>query len=201
MEKNKELKKLNRRMQATLDPIFDDPAKVWVCGEGSADAELMLIGEAPGKEEVRQGRPFVGQAGKNLDEFLDMLGIERGDIYITNAVKFRPVKVNPETGRVSNRTPSREETALCAGWVFQEIAIIKPRLVVTLGNTPLRVVTDDKKSVIGSMHGQIHSLTIGPQGQPIELFPLYHPASIIYRRELRSVYEEDILELKRIFSG
>lgn len=201
MDKSKELKKLNRRMQATLDPIFDDPAKVWVCGEGNAEAALMLIGEAPGKEEVRQGRPFVGQAGKNLDEFLDMLGIERRDIYITNAVKFRPVKVKPDTGRVSNRTPSREETALCAGWLFEEIAVIKPRLVVTLGNTPLRVVSDDRKSVIGSMHGRIHRLSIGPQGQPIALFPLYHPASIIYRRELRSVYEEDILELKRIFLG
>ena len=201
MDKSKELKKLNRQMQATLDPIFNDPTKVWVTGEGNAEAALILIGEAPGKEEVRQGRPFVGQAGKNLDEFLDMLGIEREDIYITNAVKFRPVKVNPDTGRVSNRTPSREETALCAGWVFREIAIIEPRLVVTLGNTPLRVVTDDNKSVIGSMHGRVHSLTVGPKEQRIALFPLYHPASIIYRRELRSVYEEDILELKRIFLG
>jgi len=200
MDKSKELTKLNRRMQATLDPIFDDPAKVWVCGEGNAGAALMLIGEAPGKEEVRQGRPFVGKAGKNLDEFLHMLGIEREDIYITNAVKFRPVKVNTKTGRVSNRTPSREETALCAGWVFQEITIIQPRLVVTLGNTPLRVVTDDRKSVIGSMHGRVHALTIGPQEQRIALFPLYHPASIIYRRELKAVYEQDILELKRLFS-
>ena len=201
MEKSKELTKLNRRMQATLDPIFDDPAKVWVCGEGNGDAALMLIGEAPGREEVRQGRPFVGQAGKNLGEFLGMLGIEREDIYITNAVKFRPVKINAETGRVSNRTPSREETALCAGWLFQEIAMIQPRLVVTLGNTPLRVVTDDQKSVIGSMHGRVPSLTIGPREQRIALFPLYHPASIIYRQELKAVYEADILELKRVLSG
>lgn len=201
MEKRKELIRLNREMQATLDPIFNDPAKVWVCGEGNPEAELVLIGEAPGKEEVRQGRPFVGQAGKNLDEFLDMLDIERGDIYITNAVKFRPVKVNPDTCRVSNRTPSREETALCAGWLFRELRIIAPQLVVTLGNTPLRVITDDGKAVIGGMHGRIHVLAIGPQKQKIGLFPLYHPASIIYRRELRAVYEEDILALKRHFFG
>jgi uracil-DNA glycosylase family 4 len=201
MDKSKELKKLNRRMRMTLDPIFDDPAKVWICGEGNPDAALMLVGEAPGREEVRLGRPFVGQAGKNLDEFLGMLGIEREEIYITNAVKFRPVKVNPETGRVSNRTPSREETALCAGWLFQEIAIIEPRIVVTLGNIPLRVITDDGRSVIGAMHGCLHHLEIGPQKQSIALFPLYHPASIIYRRELKPVYEADIRELKRLLPG
>lgn len=196
----RELKRLNREMKATLDPIFKDPTKVWVCGEGNPEAELMLIGEAPGREEVRLGRPFVGQAGKNLDVFLDMLGILREDIYITNAVKFRPVKVNPQTGRVSNRTPNREETALCAGWLFRELTVVKPRMVVTLGNTPLRVIADDHKAVIGGMHGRVHTLAIGPQKQKVALFPLYHPASIIYRRELRTVYEEDLLELKRLFA-
>ena len=83
-----------------------------VFGEGDVDSPMVLVGEAPGEQETIQQRPFVGKAGKNLEEFLDALEIQRGDLYITNVVKFRPFKINEKTGRLSNRPPTREEIDL-----------------------------------------------------------------------------------------
>jgi len=159
---------------------------VW--GTGPQDAPVMLVGEAPGKDEVRLGRPFVGKAGQNLDEFLQMTGVERKALFITNVVKFRPCKVS-EKGTVSNRPPTGTEIALCAACLREEIGVVRPRCVVTLGNTALKALLG-KEAFIGQLHGQPR------QGEGFMLFPLYHPASIIYRRELKSVYEADLLRLR-----
>ncbi len=163
-----------------------------VMGEGKdLKPAIMLIGEAPGAQEEAQGRPFVGKAGQNLNEFLALLGLEREQIYITNAVKIRP-SVLGASGKEKNRPPTRKEVELFTPWLKDEIRSVKPRLIVTLGNTPLRVVYGTE-AVIGNFHGKLMQT---PEG--LALFPLYHPAAVIYNRALRSVYEEDLERLKAI---
>ncbi|AOT70443.1 uracil-DNA glycosylase [Geosporobacter ferrireducens] len=166
-----------------------------VFGEGSIDAQIVLVGEAPGAKEVEQGKPFVGQAGKNLDEFLKVLELERDAIYITNVVKIRPYKVNEKTGRKSNRPPSKEEVEYYKNYLLEEIQVIQPKVVVTLGNVPLKTVLKNAKAAIGEKHG------IPVQLENYYVFPLYHPASIIYRQELKKVYREDLEKLKEFLKG
>ncbi|MCX7950994.1 MAG: uracil-DNA glycosylase [Clostridiales bacterium] len=159
-----------------------------VFGEGNKDAKIMLIGEAPGRYEEEQGRPFVGQAGKNLDEFLDILNLKREDIFITNVVKIRPYKISEKTGRRVNRAPNKLELELSIETLKKEIELIQPRLIVTLGNTPLRALLGNIK--IGDVHGQILDYN------GISVYPLYHPASIIYNRSLYDTYIQDLHKLK-----
>ncbi len=164
-----------------------------VYGEGQMDADVMLIGEAPGAEETRLHRPFVGKAGKNLDEFLEAIGRKRCDIYISNVVKFRPFKVS-EKGRLSNRPPKREEIELMLPLLRREIEFVAPKVVVTLGNVPLRAVSGHRSLTIGSCHGQ--QMPAQALSHGFEIFALYHPASIIYNRALSDVYKRDLAKLK-----
>ncbi len=181
---------LYREMDGFFRSLWPGQDKSLVFGEGNAKAPgIMLIGEAPGEHEVLEKRPFVGKAGKNLDEFLALANLKREDIYISNVVKIRP-SVEGVGGRQRNRAPSREEIALFKPYLLREIALVKPRVIVTLGNVPLKTVYDEK-AVIGKCHGQWLNT---PDGRT--LYALYHPASIIYRRELKAVYEEDILRLR-----
>lgn len=162
-----------------------------VFGYGEQNPRIMLIGEAPGGEEEKQGRPFVGKAGANLTEFLETLGIQREDVYISNVVKIRPTKISPKTGKPVNRPPSKEEFQFFLPFLKEEIAIMNPQWIVTLGNVPLRAVTGDDKAVIGDYHGKEFQL---PDGR--RLFPLYHPAAVIYNRSLSAVYHEDLMKLR-----
>jgi uracil-DNA glycosylase len=170
--------------------LYHDAALTLVYGRGNtASPALMLIGEAPGAREVLEGQPFVGQAGKNLDEFLQLTGLVQECVYIANVVKIRPTK--PGTGlRLCNRPPSGKEIDAFLPWLMREIALISPHALVTLGNVPLGALMG-KGAVIGAMHGKWHCT---PDGRP--LFALYHPASVIYRRELRDVYARDVLALR-----
>ena len=163
-----------------------------VFGVGAEDSKVLLIGEAPGRDEVREGRPFVGKAGQNLEELLSETGISRQDLFITNTVKFRPTAPGARGG-VKNRPPTKQEVEVCARCLREELAILQPRLVVTLGNTALRAVTGEPLS-IGDVHGRE---LVYPWGL---LFPLYHPASIIYRRELKEVYRADMAILRQKYS-
>lgn len=166
----------------------------FVLGEGKSDCPvLMLIGEAPGEQEVLQGRPFVGKSGKNLDSFLSVLDIKRENIYITNVVKFRPTK-SGASGRMSNRTPRAREQEAFIPWLRAEISCVTPRFLVTMGNTPLRAVLG-KERVIGECHG-----TLIKNNDRWAVFPLYHPAAIIYNRSLMETYQKDLLKLKEISS-
>ena len=169
-----------------------------VFSDGSMKSGLLLIGEAPGKDEVLQGRPFVGKAGKNLDAFLDVLGMDRPDICITNVCKFRPHRIS-EKGTVSNRPPTVSEIKQAQAFLLKEIALLDPKLIVTLGNTPLRAVLGDYSATIGDCHGRAIRANIA--GKPRELFALYHPASIIYNRSLKQTYDEDIEKLRAHLNG
>jgi DNA polymerase len=161
-----------------------------VFGGGNVNASIVLVGEAPGEKEEQLGKPFVGTAGKNLDEFLKILELERDEIYITNAVKIRPFKVNPETGRKSNRPPNRTELEVSVDTLIKQLEIIEPQLVVTLGNISLRAVSGVNDLKIGDVHGEPIAM------EKFTVFPLYHPASIIYKRDLYSTYIEDLHKLK-----
>lgn len=161
-----------------------------VFGDGNTSARIVLVGEAPGEKEEELGKPFVGQAGKNLDEFLNILNLKRDDIYITNVVKIRPYKINPETGRKSNRPPDKKEVEVSIGTLERQLKIIRPEIVVTLGNVPLKAILKDDNAKIGNYHGKPIKLN------EFVIFPLYHPASIIYNRALREIYNEDVHKLK-----
>jgi len=176
-----------------LQEYFGEPVPI-VFGDGSPESKIVLVGEAPGKTEVEQGKPFVGQAGKNLEEFLNILGIEREQLYITNVVKFRPFKVNPESGRESNRTPNKDEIRISTAFIERELSLIQPKLVVSLGNIALRCILKDERTTIGVMHG--NPINVRFSGIEFVLFPLYHPASIIYNRALRDVYLQDLMKLR-----
>ena len=186
-----------QKLTRFFSSLWPAEEKVLVFGEGRhQQPAIMLIGEAPGEQETLQGRPFVGKAGKNLDGFLDTVGLQREELYITNVVKIRPTKVS-EKGRVSNRPPNREELALFTPFLMEEILLVQPRLIVTLGNVPLRALMG-AKAVIGSVHGEMQQVSVAHEKQSADfaLFPLYHPASIIYNRSLQEVYQADLMTLK-----
>lgn len=178
-------------LRVFLSGVLPGAENALVFGEGPQQPVLMLIGEAPGEQETLQGRPFVGKAGKNLDHFLELAGLVREEIYISNAVKIRPTKVS-KTGRISNRPPTKEEIALFRPWLMREIAEVRPKMIAALGNVPLGAVTGSKQT-IGQVHGTI--IAAGETGLP--LFALYHPASLIYNRSLEDVYERDVRMLAR----
>ena len=182
-------------LRAFLAERMPGMEKALVFGEGPMKPCLMLIGEAPGEQETLQGRPFVGKAGKNLDRFLELAGLNREDIYIANAVKIRPTRVG-KTGRLSNRPPTREEVQLFRPWLLREIEAVQPRVIATLGNVPLCAVTG-RRLTIGAVHGRM--IESGVEGLP--LFALYHPASLIYNRALEPVYEQDVRELATLLQA
>ncbi len=181
---------LNEEIRLAVRAYDPESESRLVFGDGKNDEPvLMLLGEAPGENEVKQGRPFVGKAGQNLSEFLDLAGLTRGEIWVSNAVKYRTVQPG-KNGGWKNRTPSEQEIVMMAEYLEKEIRIVQPRVIVTLGNTPLRAVMG-KGVTVGETHGRMLTRADGQQ-----VFSLYHPAAIIYRRELKSVYEQDILRLK-----
>ena len=184
------MEKYKQALRDFLAGVMPGRENALVFGEGPLHPKLMLIGEAPGEQETLMGRPFVGKAGKNLDRFLELAGMRREEIYISNAVKIRPTKTG-KTGRISNRPPTKEEIALFRPWLLQEIDLVAPQVIATLGNVPLFAVTGDKRLTIGEAHGR--AMEAGETGRL--LFALYHPASLIYNRALEPVYEQDVRAL------
>lgn len=189
---------LNKELKQHIDDLYQQVTPL-VFGNGDPDSQIVLIGEAPGKNEVLQGKPFVGQAGKNLDEFINILEIQKSDLYITNVVKMRPFKVNEETGRESNRTPTKNEIRVFSSFLMRELEIVKPRLVVTLGNIALKCITRDENASIGSLHG--NPIDVALASGKMQTFPLYHPASVIYKADLKDTYLQDLHKLKDYIKG
>ncbi|MEA4937997.1 MAG: uracil-DNA glycosylase [Christensenella sp.] len=171
----------------------DDPQGEYrspVFGEGGIASGALLIGEAPGAEETKLGRPFVGKAGKQLDELIALFGVKREALYISNTVKYRPVVRSLKS--VRNRTPLPAEVAQSLPLLRREIELLHPRVILTLGNTPLKAIyqlAGQKPPVIGAVHGAKQPLCIGEKS--VLLIPLYHPASGIYNRSLVAVMEQD----------
>lgn len=157
-----------------------------VPGFGNASAKIVFIGEAPGKSEDIQGKPFVGAAGKFLNEMLGEINLKREDIYITNIVKYRP----PD-----NRDPLPEEKAACREWLLEELKIISPELIVFLGRHAMNNFFPELQ--IGKAHGK---LLIKPfKGMSTKyFFPLYHPAAALYDGSMRGTLLEDFKKLPKV---
>lgn len=159
-----------------------------VIGEGNHDADIVFIGEAPGKNEAKTGRPFCGRAGDILDELLASIELERGSIYITNIVKDRPQ---------NNRDPLPEEIEIYGPFLDRQIEIIKPKVIATLGRYSMEYIM--KKFGLGAELkpiSQMHGKSFDAGG--IKIVPLYHPAAAIYNQFLKSTLIEDFKILKNI---
>ena len=196
------LARLRRECEAEMRECWAGELPPLVFGDGNAHGpRLMLVGEAPGEQEALQGKPFVGKAGKNLTAFLAAVGLERQALYISNVVKFRPSRLSA-AGRQVNRPPTREEIARFAPWLMREVAVVRPRALVTLGNVALNAFLP-KPGVIGDHHGRWQAVRIpaaGGETLQMQLFALYHPASVIYNRALADVYRADLIRLSETLS-
>jgi DNA polymerase len=157
-----------------------------VPGEGSRKAEIMFIGEGPGKNEDEQGKPFVGAAGKFLDQMLQLIGFKREDIYIANVVKCRPP---------NNRDPLPDEAEACWPWLNLQLKLIKPKVIVLLGrHSAARFIPNIH---ISSEHGQPFRKDISALGKVI-LYPCYHPAAALYNGGLRQTLVKDFKKIPKI---
>jgi len=152
-----------------------------VPGDGSEKAEIMFIGEAPGFHEDRQGRPFVGAAGQFLDELLASIGLKREDVYIANVIKCRPP---------GNRAPLPDEIEACRPYLDQQIELIQPKLIVTLGRFSMARYFPNAS--ITRIHGQPKRI-----GNRI-YYPMFHPAAALHQPKWRSAVEEDMLNIPHI---
>jgi DNA polymerase len=156
-----------------------------VMGDGNVDAEIVLIGEAPGKNEDEQGLPFVGAAGKFLNQMLESADIKRSDVYITNIVKYRPP---------NNRDPEPAEKAAFWPYLVRQLDVIQPKIVVTLGRHSMEYFLPDRK--ISEIHGQPKRIPFGQS--KIVVVPLYHPAAALYNGGMRTTLIEDFKKLLKI---
>ena len=186
--------------QAALDAIGAEVAACTRCrlhqtrtkavpGEGTAATEVLFVGEGPGFNEDRQGRPFVGQAGALLSELLGAVSWSRDEVFITNVVKCRP----PE-----NRDPEPDEIAACAGFLTRQLAALDPALVVTLGRFSMARFNPGAR--IGQVHGTFRPAD-PESGAPEALtYAMYHPAAALHQGNLRRVIEADILKLPAVLA-
>lgn len=168
-------------------PELAHQAKNLVVGDGSIDAEIMFIGEAPGKNEDEQGLPFVGAAGKFLNEMLASAGMARSDVYITNIVKYRPP---------NNRDPLPEEKAAFWPYLLRQIQIINPKVIITLGRHSMEYFLPGLK--ISQIHGQPKRIGFGDH--KIVVIPLFHPAAALYNGSLRQTLIDDFLRVPQIIA-
>lgn len=180
------LAELNARMSAACSCSLRETATNPVPGDGSASADILFIGEAPGKNEDLQGVPFVGAAGKFLDEMLGSIGLTRDEIYITNIVKYRPP---------NNRDPLPNEIDACAEWLHEQIGIIDPLLIVTLGRHAMNHFFPDKR--ISESHGKAFRREF-PTGRPQVFYALYHPAAALYNGGMRETLKQDFLRIPKV---
>ena len=162
-----------------------------VFGEGRPDAEIVFVGEAPGEEEDRQGRPFVGRAGQLLDRMIAAMGLRRRDVYICNMVKCRPP---------GNRTPTPEEVAACWSYLVRQLQIIGPKVIVTLGNPATQGLLNIKTGIT-QLRGQWQKLPAIGQGlEGIPVMPTFHPAYVLrqYNQETRGKVWDDLQKVMKL---
>jgi uracil-DNA glycosylase len=159
-----------------------------VTGSGDSAAAVMFVGEAPGYHEDQSGVPFVGAAGKLLDTMLAGIGMTRADVFVANVLKCRP----PE-----NRDPLPAEITSCEPHLFRQIGIIRPRLVCTLGNFALKLLSGRPEG-ISKVHGHELALTLG--GVAVLLYPLYHPAAALYAPAMRGTLEADFARIPELIA-
>lgn len=186
MNKEEGLKKLKKEMEEDKNLPLREGATQLVFGEGNPDAEIYFLGEGPGFHEDRLGRPFVGQAGKLLDQLIESMGFKREDVYISNVVRFRP----PE-----NRDPLPAEIEAFRPYVDREIEIVNPRLIVTLGRFSMGKFLPNSK--ISQVHGKPR--TVQWKGKSVTVIPMYHPAAALRSLDIMRQIKEDFKTIPEMF--
>jgi len=186
MDKNEELRKIHEKWFTECKCELKKTATQPVPGDGNPNSKIIFIGEAPGKTEDREGRPFVGAAGKFLAEMLSEIGLKREEIYITNIVKYRPP---------NNRDPMPEEKDACRDWLIEEINFINPELIVFLGRHSMNDFFPIER--ISSVHGKLlikkfNNINVR------HFLPLYHPAAALYNGGMRETLMEDFKKIPKI---
>lgn len=186
MDKQARLQQLRDEIiEKDICPKLASQATNLVMGDGNTDAEIVFIGEAPGKNEDEQGLPFVGAAGKFLNEMLAQAGMERSDVYITNIVKYRPP---------NNRDPLPDEKRVFWPYLLRQLEIIDPKVVITLGRHSMEYFLPEAK--ISQIHGHaVRKKVTSHDGRTFEwlIMPLYHPAAALYNGSLRQTLIDDFL--------
>lgn len=184
--KESQLSILRKTMQKA-DLLLKKTANHLVFGEGSPDAKVFFVGEAPGKNEDLRGLPFIGSAGKVLDQLLESISLQRDDVYITSILKYRPP---------NNRNPSLKEIIDHTPYLVDQIRIIKPKVLVPLGNFATRFILNgfsiegmQKIPGISNLHGKIEEMTF--EKSSFLVIALYHPAAVLYNPPLRQTLQKD----------
>lgn len=185
-EKERALEALNRKMAELCTCELRKTALHVVPGSGSASARILFVGEAPGKKEDETGEPFVGAAGKFLNEMLASIGLNRSDIYITNVVKYRPP---------GNRDPLPEEVKACWPWLRAQVELIDPAVIILLGRHALERFVPGKR--ISSEHGRAFRRAVPDLGTYV-FFALYHPAAALYNGSMRETLLADFRKIPAV---
>jgi uracil-DNA glycosylase len=162
--------------------------KTVVFGAGNADADLMFVGEAPGANEDEQGLPFVGRAGKLLDQLLGEIGLERKDVFVANVLKCRPP---------GNRDPLPIEIENCHDYLLRQVELIQPAVICTLGNFSTKLLRGDPTGIT-RLHGQPEVRVIGSRA--VRLYPIYHPAAALYTPRMLDTLREDFGRLPELLA-
>jgi uracil-DNA glycosylase len=162
--------------------------KTVVFGAGNADADLMFIGEAPGASEDEQGLPFVGRAGKLLDELLAEIGMERKRVFVANVLKCHPP---------GNRDPLPIEIENCREYLLRQVELIQPSVICTLGNFSTKLLRGDPTGIT-RLHGQPEVITLGRRS--VRLYPIYHPAAALYTPRMLQTLREDFQRLPQLLA-
>ncbi len=186
MTKREQLDELNAYWKEHCTCPLKKTATQAVFGDGNAEAEVVFIGEAPGKNEDIEGRPFVGAGGKFLAEMLESIKMKRENIYITNIVKYRPP---------NNRDPEPEEKAACNDWLISELKIIEPKLIIFLGRHSMTRFFPTEK--ISDIHGKLLIKNIPELGKKQAFLPLYHPAAALYNGGMRETLMKDFKKIPK----
>lgn len=176
-----ELEKLYKAIAECRDCELANHRTKVVPGEGPENPQILFIGEAPGWHEDQQGRPFVGAAGQYLEQLLLNIGLSRNQVYIANVIKCRPP---------SNRDPFPSELKACNKWLDQQISLLKPRIIVTLGRYSMAKFFPNE--VISRIHGKARII------DGVTVFPMYHPAAALHQYSLRKYIEEDINKIPEL---
>lgn len=190
------IEEIKKRIIEIAENYKEESTGGYITGDGPVPADILFVGEAPGKTEVAEGKPFVGMAGKTFEKYLNTIGLTRSKVRITNTCFVRPITIKEgKNGRtsISNRTPKPKEIEMFKEVLDAEIALVNPKVIVTMGNVPLKRLTSFKS--IGECHGKLYF----NEELKRYIFPMYHPSALTYNRteEFNKTYEEDWQKLKK----
>lgn len=186
---------LKEKIMTICENYKDEKIGGFIFGDGPIPCNILFVGEAPGKTEVEEGKPFVGMAGKNFEKYLNLIGLCRKNVRITNTCFFRPIKIKENLNgkfTISNRPPKTSEVNLFRDILDKEIELVNPKIIITLGNVPLKRLTTFKS--IGECHGNMFF----NKDLNKFIFPMYHPSALTYNKNenFYSIYKKDWLKLK-----